>query len=354
MKRSICLVLTLTLIFIGFGFNSTMAVEMEVEPDTQPLPYQELDVEEVRILGYEGHKVMNCAYGAFNAIITPLKNEIGSPYEEIPTYMLAYGGGGIRGQESACGAVLGAISAINLIAGEDYGALVDDLIEYYKTEPLPTDISNQYAVEGTFPSEPDIKEPLAQSVAGSINCDISKQEWLEVADHPDQRGERCHRITADVAAKAAEILNEWYAEIDEPVDVEAKFELIFPGAKFEEVDEKTYEVMEDDEVIGYLGLGTGEGSPAAGSNPITMAVGIDLNGIIQGVEVIDHRETEAYAGEFTEEEWLQQFAGLSEEEDVWLVEDTGEVEVITGATETSEAATSIVRDEFARLIDYIN
>ena len=354
MKKFIGLVLTLTIIFIGFGVDSALATELDAEPETQPLAYQELDVEEVRKLGYEGHKEVNCAYGAFNAIIAPLQEKIGSPYEEISTYMLAFGGGGIRGEESVCGAVLGAFSAINLIAGEDYGGLVDDLIEYKKTEPLPTDISNQYAVEGKFPSEPDIKESLAQSVAGSINCDVSKEKWLEVADHPDYRGERCHRVTADISAKTAEILNEWYVEKDEVVEVEEKFELIFPGAEFIEIDGDTYEVIKEEEKIGYIGKGVDEGSPAAGSNPITMAVGIDLEGIIQGVQVIDHDETEAYAGEFTEEEWLSQFEGLSDAEDIWLKEDTGKVDVISRATETCEAAAGIVREEFKRLADYIN
>lgn len=354
MKKIIGIMLIVTLILAGTGVNAVTATEVDAEPDTRPLAYQELDVEEVRKLGYEGHKAVNCAYGGFYALISPLQEKIGSPYTEIPTYMLAFGGGGIRGEESICGALLGTISAINLITGEDFGPLVDELIEYYKTEPLPTETSNQYAAEGIFYTEPDIDEPLAQSVAGSINCDVSKEQWLEVAEYPEYRGERCHRVTADVAAKAAEILNEWYAQKDEVVDITAKFAYIFPDSSFEKIEENTYEVFKDGELIGYLGLGTEEGSPAAGSNPITIAVGIDLDGVIQGVEVIEHSETEAYAGEFTEEEWLSQFEGLSDPGNVLLTDDTGEIDVITGATETSEAAVFIVQNVFGKLIDFID
>lgn len=346
--------LTVVMLLVVFGFTSSLTSAQDFSPNTDPLPYEELDVEEVRKAGYAGHHEVNCAYGAFNAIISPLQEKIGSPYDQIPTYMMTFGGGGIRGQESICGAVLGSIAAINLIAGEDFTGLVDELMEYYATEPLPTDISNQYAVNNEYPVETGFAEPLEQSVAGSIDCDVSKEKWLEIAEYPEHRNERCHRLTGDIAAKAAELLNEWHATRDEIADYTTDFEQIFADAEFVEIDANTYEVLRNNEVVGYIGLGSGEGAAVAGGNEILMAVGVDLNGNIEGVEVLDHSETPAYASEFTEEEWLAQFAGLSVEEDIYLEEDTGAIEVISGATQTCDAATNIVREELNRLKNYIN
>ncbi len=131
-------------------------IEKNVEPSKigpapeQPWPYEPLDVEEVRKLGHKGYYDGGCAYGAFNAIISSLAEKVGYPYNQIPTYMLHFGRGGILGEESVCGSVLGSIAAVNLITGKEYAPIALALVEYYKNTPLPTDISNKYAVNHEF------------------------------------------------------------------------------------------------------------------------------------------------------------------------------------------------------------
>ena len=66
-------------------------------------PYVELDVEEVRKQRHAGHHEGSCAYGSFSAIIGLLQDEIGAPYDQIPTYMLHFGRGAVQRARGAGG-----------------------------------------------------------------------------------------------------------------------------------------------------------------------------------------------------------------------------------------------------------
>ncbi len=319
------------------------------EAPDQPWPYVELDVEEVRKLAYAGHHDQNCAYGTFDAIISPLQEEIGHPYDQVPTFMLHFGGGGIVGEESVCGAVLGSIAAVTLITGEDYPGLIDEVMTYFQETPLPTDVSNEYAQSGEFTAEPLVSAPLTQTVSPSIDCGDSKEEWISVSGYDggtDERKERCSRLSADMAAKTAEVLNAWAAGTTD-VDPMVKYEEIFPGAEFDALEEDLYEVTRDGEVIGYAGLGSGEGY----NDVIDVAVGISTDGTIQGVRVVDHSETVSIAGGITEEEFLSQFEELTVE-DLDLTDDGGAIDAISGATVSCETVVEIVSEVVERLLEY--
>jgi len=49
-----------------------------------PLECQPLDVEEVRKLGHQSFYAGGCCYGTFNAIVSALRDTIGSPFDMIP------------------------------------------------------------------------------------------------------------------------------------------------------------------------------------------------------------------------------------------------------------------------------
>lgn len=328
-------------------------VEKNVEPSKigpapeQPWPYVTLDVEEVRKLGHKGYYEGGCAYGAFNAIISPLAEKIGYPYNQIPTYMLHFGRGGILGEESVCGTVLGTIAAVNLITGKEYAPIALALVEYYKNTPLPTDISNRYAVNHEFLVDEYLSDvAFPQSVAGSVNCNISKQQWLKVSGYEPnskEQRERCGRITGDMAAKAAELLNEWWAQksgVEEETGPTAKFKEIFPNSQFKQVEENVYQVIQNGKVIGYIGVGSKKGF----GGPITAAVGINLDGTLKGVRVIEQNETPGLGDKITDNTFLSKFEGLSY--------DKINVDTISGATISSKTLLELVQEQAQKLKNY--
>ncbi len=213
----------------------------EAQPMAQPWPYVKLDVEEVRLLGHKGHYENSCSYGAFNAIVEPLKREIGHPYTQVPTYMLHFGRGGFVGEGSVCGALIGAVAALNLIAGEDYRPLGEELIKYYKEEELPTAIWDEYLEMENSPIDPEmyVAESMDGSISPTVDCGDSLETWYEEAgeEQGPRRNERCGRLTGDVAARAAELLNEWY----ENRDNNEQEHTVLPVS--DAIFHKTYEVM---------------------------------------------------------------------------------------------------------------
>lgn len=200
--------------------------QTDANPVSQPWPYVELDIEKVRLLGHQSHYENSCSFGAFNAIIQSLQEEIGHPYTQIPTYMLHFGRGGFMGERSTCGALIGATAAINLITGEDYRPLGEELLKYYKETELPTDIWDNYLEMEESPIDPEkyIAEPLGRSAAESGDCEKSLKNWYDETgeEQGSRRNERCGRLTGDIAAKAAELLNEW-AKDREDTETEYSF-----------------------------------------------------------------------------------------------------------------------------------
>lgn len=73
---------------------------------------------------------------------------------------------------------------------------------------------------------------------------------------------------------------------------------------------------------------------------ITLAVGIDLDGVVTGVSIIDHSETAGLGAKATEESWRSQYIGVSGA--AVLDKDGGDIAAITGATNTSRAVTNAV------------
>jgi RnfABCDGE-type electron transport complex G subunit len=310
-------------------------------------------VEYVRKLGHLGHYEGGCAYGAFNAVIQPLQEEIGYPYNQIPTFMMDFGKGGVLGSGGTCGTVLGTLAAINLIAGEDYPAIAAELMEYYRTTPFPTEVSNDYAVNHEFlVEEYRTDEALPQSVAGSVTCDDSDSQWLAVAGvEPGSPAakERCARLTGDMAAKAVSLLNEWAAERAEggAASQQNQFGGLFANAtEFTEVAEGVYRANQACQVLGYVGLVEGSGY----EDGLVVAVAVGQGGAIEGVRVVEHNETPNIGGRVTEEEFLSQFEGLSAD-DVQLAANGGSVDALSGATVSSKAVTEMVRAKAQHLVE---
>lgn len=182
-----------------------------------PWPYSKLDVERVRKLGHQGYYLGNCGSGAFYGILEALKEEVGEPFDLIPSTppnnMLHFAGGGMAGSLSlTCGTLVGAAAAVNLVAEpETASEIVGDLMDWYTETEFPSDKANEYATNHEYLVD-DYKsdEELVQTVSDSLLCRDSSMTWMDESgeEHGSpKRAERCARLTGDVVAKAVELLN---------------------------------------------------------------------------------------------------------------------------------------------------
>jgi len=104
-----------------------------------------------------------------------------------------------------------------------------------------------------------------------------------------------------------------------------------------------FEAMKGSDLIGYCLKVTGSGY----SGYMRIIVGIDPNGVIRGVSVLEHQETPGLGSKITEvrpdetEPWfLKQFKGKSAK----AVAVKKNIDAITGATISSKAVTDAIRD----------
>ena len=180
-----------------------------------PWPYQTLDTEKVRILAHDSYwSGKGCSYGAFHGVIQALRDVIGEPYSSLPSELMIYGHGGTVGWGTLCGALNGAAGVISLVCQKTRSdVLVHELLGWYSQTQLPTDTSNQYASEGKFTVH-NYDGSLVQNSCGSVLCHASVTEWCKasgIVASATERKERCARLTGDVAAYAAKILNDEFA-----------------------------------------------------------------------------------------------------------------------------------------------
>ncbi len=179
-----------------------------------PFTYSQLDPEAARILGHDAYfSGKGCSYGAFEAIIQPLRDTVGSPFTELPSEMMTYGHGGTVGWGTLCGAINGAAGAMSLfLERSDADPLINELVGWYTQALFPSDESNQLGVNQSY-SVIKYSESLAQNQCNSPLCHVSVTNWcdasgIKVSDI--KRKERCGRLTGDVAAKAVQILNDHF------------------------------------------------------------------------------------------------------------------------------------------------
>jgi hypothetical protein len=191
-----------------FG-NDLMAGENAVV--SWPLPYAQLDVEKVRKAGHDAYwSGKGCSYGAFQALMGEMRTLVGEPYNSIPSEIMIYGHGGGAGWGGLCGALNGPAAFVSLVCTKARADVINnELFGWYSESLFPSDLSNQYAVAGAY-ADNRLNEALAQNKSGSILCHVSVTEWCKatnIAVGDTKRKERCARVTGDVAAKTAELLN---------------------------------------------------------------------------------------------------------------------------------------------------
>lgn len=170
--------------------------EEQAKLRTVPWPYQPLDSNAVAARAYQSFKKGDCMYGAFEGLVGPVAEKLGEPYTSFPFDLFAYGGGGVNGWATVCGALNGAAAAFQLLSPHP-GELVDALFSWYERASLP-DMAPK-----------DARFPLVASVAGSPLCHTSVSRWCEASGKhafSEERVERCGVLTASVARQGAELL----------------------------------------------------------------------------------------------------------------------------------------------------
>ncbi|MFW6324303.1 MAG: C-GCAxxG-C-C family (seleno)protein [Desulfovibrionales bacterium] len=195
-------------LFPSPGSDSSHASQGEIPK--WPWPYAAIDPERARKKGHLGYYEGKCSQGAFSAIVSELQENVGWPYTMLPVQMMAYGSGGVAGWCTLCGAVNGACAAITLVS-KNYKELCDELLKWYVSTPFPSDVSNSYAENHEFLVEKyKTDKPLPKTVPGSPLCHVTVTRWCRehnFASGSSERSERCARISGDVAAFAAGLLN---------------------------------------------------------------------------------------------------------------------------------------------------
>jgi hypothetical protein len=187
---------------ITLGREDTRKISFSHPP--LPWPYQKLDVELVRKRGYEGfYRTSNhCGAGSAYALLGILQETVGSPFSMIPVDMFRYGLAGSAQWGTLCGAINGLCPTIGLVVDRDTALkIVSELIGWYTTTPFP---SLQHDLYAKFKGQPQVIPSIPL-------CHVSVSTWCKAANvrvNSPERDDRCAKVTGDVSAKAAELLND--------------------------------------------------------------------------------------------------------------------------------------------------
>lgn len=200
----------------GLGVSSALANPAPAAG--WPFPYVKLDPEDVRKRGHKGYYEAECCQGTFTAIIGSLQEKVGPPFTGIPLHMMGYGTGGVGGWCTLCGALNGACAAIAMVTA-NFKPIVNELMLWYTRTPFPSETANNYAVNHQYLVDKyKSDKALPQGVPGSPLCHVTVTRWCKengFASGSSERSERCARISGDVAAYVATLLN---------ADLDGKFE----------------------------------------------------------------------------------------------------------------------------------
>jgi hypothetical protein len=181
-----------------------------------PWPYAQIDLDSIRIRAH--HLKLNgyeCCAGCYGSFIENLAQQIGDPYTTMPYEVMLYGRGGGAAWGSLCGCVNASAAIISLVVDKaNSGPLIWEVYGWAASTMLPTDEANQFALDNRYTAGTFNGIALPQSIAGSVLCHASLTNWCVAANKKfkdPERKERCARITGDLAAKTAEVLNAYFA-----------------------------------------------------------------------------------------------------------------------------------------------
>jgi len=141
-------------------------------------------------------------YGVMKAVLSAWSRETARPLDGFPYHMFRYGEGGIGGFGSICGALNAGAALMGLFENDKprRTQLIADLFSWYERAALPR-----------YRPPEDKSVPTARSAAESVLCHVSVAHWCKVsgaAPLSKEMSQRCRRLTADVATKTVNLLNQ--------------------------------------------------------------------------------------------------------------------------------------------------
>ena len=293
---------------LGAAALSAVPVSMAAaEENAAPVwPWKYVQVDKDKLLEHcykKFYEYGGCGGGRFGGIMDLISEAAGVPYNTIiPGRTFAHAAGGY-GAGSLCGSLGGALAAIGLFCEPaDAAAIRDELYAWYREHQFP-----QY--------QPEFES--ITTVAHSVNCVDSVGTYMAATGYKmsdPERKARCAAVTAEVAVKAITLLNIHFGfEAPEPVE-EA------PAAE---------NTLAENE---YIGVGVSE---IGGEVKVKVTMDGDK---IAKIEVLSHNET----------------AGISDSAfntlpDAIIAANSTQVDVVSGATKTSEALIAAVNDALAQI-----
>lgn len=143
-----------------------------------------------------------------------------------------------------------------------------------------------------------------------------------------QRTDRILGISAIITIIIAAVIGTYLAE----GDVAPSLAESFPGAeRFEQINGTSYTALDaEDSILGYVSITTVNGY----GGPMKVAVASDLEGTIQGLSIVSHKETASWMRKVRGTSFIEDLLGKAYAEEFRLGSD---VDGVTGATYTSRA-----------------
>jgi len=174
-----------------------------------PWPYVKLDPANTAEIAYNEWYRLFCGGAVISSVFGQLGEKVGAPYRSFPTDAFIFLEGGVSGWGTVCGSNAGANIVTNLIIGpritgtEDGMLMGSELMDWYSNTALPV----------FTPAKPRVDpEKIPTTTSNSPLCHISVGRWMKAADKElasPERKDRCARVTASMAYKLVELLNEW-------------------------------------------------------------------------------------------------------------------------------------------------
>lgn len=199
---------------LGLGIGSFLTGKMLGATETPGTgdqgfwKYARVDPAKVADMTYEIYPQGACMYAVTRSLLSTIAEALRSvdplaavTVRSFPFHMMRYGHGGVAGTGTTCGAFNGGAAVIGLFVqdADRRDAMIRELCFYYENSSLP-----KYKPK-------DDKFPNMKSVVSeSVLCHISSSRWRVEADAKmfgQRRVDRCRRLSADIAAKTAEIMN---------------------------------------------------------------------------------------------------------------------------------------------------
>lgn len=192
-------------------------------PTDLPFPFKAtssvLDLERVRKRGYDYYfSKGGCMSAAAVSLLDELRSTgAGDIWNSIPDDLFKYGAGGVNSWGTLCGALNGALYILQLAMGPgpDFDKAANEILAWYTRFPFPSSTSAKYDHYAISPKH-------VTTVSYSPLCHNSVSRWCKEASSAAQynrsvgvasneKKDRCAKLSGDVAAKAALLLNQWKA-----------------------------------------------------------------------------------------------------------------------------------------------